>query len=112
MQKTTKSTIQTHLTRNAITPKLYQNPLSLMLGLCCICNIQWLWNSSYRDLANQYVKYLKTKHKNYDIHVVFDGYNDPLSIKAHEKLRSGAISSADININASMQVTCTRESVL
>ena len=59
------------------------------------------------------MKYLKTKHKNSIIRVVFDGYNNPLSTKAHEHLRRGTISSGDINVtDLSMQVTCTRKSFL
>ena len=56
---------------------------------------------------------MKTKYKNSDIYVVSDGCSDSLSTKAHEHLRRGAISSADINkTDISMQVTCTRKSFL
>ena len=82
-------------------------------GGALLYKVQWLRNSSYHDLANQYVKYLKTKHKNSIIRVVFDGYNDPLSTKAHEHVRRRVISSADVNVtDLSMQVTCTRNSFL
>ena len=112
MRKPTKSTLRTHLTWNAITPKTLSKYV-ISDGGALLYKVQWLQNLSYHDLANQYVKYLKTKHKNSIIRVVFDRYNDPLSTKAHEHVRRRAISSADVNItDLSMQVTCTRKSFL
>ena len=101
-----------HLTRNAITPKT-PSKYVIIDDRTLLYKVQWLWNSSYPNLANQYVKYLKTKRKNSIIRVVFDDYSDPLSIKAHKHLRRGAISSADIDVTyLSMQVTCTGKSFL
>ena len=101
-KKTAKLTLQTHLTRNAVTPKTPSKHVVIDVGTL-LHKFQWLWNSSYHDLENQYVKHLKAKHKNSDIHVVFDGCKDPLLIKAYEHFRREAISSANINItNTSM----------
>ena len=112
MRKPTKSILRTHLTRNVITPKT-PSKYVIIDGRALLYKVQWLWNSSYHDLANQYVKYLKIKHKNSIICVVFDGHNEPLATKLHEDLRRGAISSADVNVtDLSMQVTCTRKPFL
>ena len=96
MRKPTKLTLRTHLTWNGITPKT-PSKYVIIDGGALLYKVQWLRNSSYHDLANQYVKYLKTKHKKSIICVVSDGYNDHLSTKVHEHLRRGAISSADMS---------------
>lgn len=90
----TKSTLWTHLTRNAVTPKTPSKNF-VTVGETLMFKVQWLRNLSYCNLGNRYVNHLKTKHMNFDIHVVFDGYSDPLSTKAHEHLWRGAILSAD-----------------
>lgn len=76
-------------------------------------NVNWLRNSTYEDITNQYVEFLKTKHRDSDIFVAFDGYNDPSSTKTHEHKRRKATSSADVNItDTSMRVTCTKKTFL
>ena len=45
--------------------------------------------------------------------VIFDGYDDPLSMKAHEHACRKGLSSADINIaDVSMHVTLNRKAFL
>lgn len=53
---------------------------------------------TYNDLAEQFIGYLVSRHKNYEIHVVFDGYTFDLSTKTSEQQQrqnSGKVS-ADV----------------
>ena len=81
MQKSTKLTLRMHLTWNVVTPKTPSK--HVIDGGALLFKVQWLRDSSHHDLVDHYVKHWKTKHKNSDIHVVFDGYNDPLPTKAN-----------------------------
>ena len=52
MGKPTKSTLRTHLTRKKVTLKFLSK--HVIDGGTLLYKVQWLRNSSYRDLANQY----------------------------------------------------------
>ena len=57
---------------------------------------------TYNDLAEQFIKYLVSRGKNYEIHVVFDGYTLDLSTKNSEqeqRQKSGKVS-ADVTVSA------------
>lgn len=113
MRKPTKSTLRTHLTKNASTPPTTPSKNVVIDGGALLWNVNWLRNSTYDDITNQYARYLHTKHGYSEIDVVFDGYDDPLSTKTHEHTRRKVTSSADVNItDASMRVTCTRKTFL
>ena len=108
----TKSSLRTHLTHNALPSKIPSKHV-VIDGGALLYNVKWLRNSSYDDLANQCVNHLQMKYEHCQIRVVFDGYKDPLSTKAHEHLRRSGVSSADVNItDTSMQVTSTRKPFL
>ena len=54
------------------------------------------------DLGEEFIKYLLSRHKNYEMHVVFDGYAFDLSTKVpkqHQRSNSGKVST-DVKIAA------------
>ena len=62
MRKPTKSTLRTHLTKNVSTPPTTPSKNVVIDGGALLWNVNWLRNSTYDDITNQYARYLHTKH--------------------------------------------------
>ena len=110
MRKATKSTLRQHLVKKAPNAT-EQCEFTVLDGGALLYQVQWFPHSTYNDIAEQYTKYILGKYGNgEDISVIFDGYDDPLSTKAHEHVRRSGLCSADVVVgDASMKVTTSRK---
>ena len=103
MRKTQKSEL-----RNSIL-KLHPHVQTPNAGCCVVDGGAALHHSpwvppqcTYNDLAEQFIKYVVSQHKNYEIHVIFDGDTFDLSTKISDQQQcqnSGKVS-ADVMIAA------------
>ena len=73
-------------------------PSSYVLGEGILLHqVRWLKGSTYKDLAQSYVPYVFRHYNNATI--VFDGYNNPLSINTNTDTRRSPIRCQDVVIN-------------
>ena len=74
----------------------------------------WTIQSTYTELADAFVRFILSKHSyNERIHVVFDGYDDALSLKNLEHTRRGhKILATNVALTSESKVTATREAFL
>ena len=98
MRKPTKSSLRKNLIKNKLDCKEPTHH-TVIDGGALLFQVSWLPNSMYNDISNQYTDYILRKHgEGKTITVIFDGYDDPLSTKAHEHARRNGLSSADVNV--------------
>ena len=110
MRKPSKSALRQNLVKDSPNCK-EQCDFTVIDGSALLYQVPWLPNSMYDDIANQYTEHILEKYgKGENISVIFDGYEDPLSPKAHEHVRRSGLCSADVNVrDSSMKVTTSRK---
>ena len=114
MRKSSKSVLRNSFLKK-VTPTIDTEADACIIdGGALLHKVKWLPNSSYGDVIEQYVNFVKMRYitKYSLVCVVFDGYVDQFSNKAEEQFRRSGLTSSNIKIKDSMRVTTTREAFL
>ena len=68
-------------------------------GGALLHRVHWVKDMKFHDIANQYVCYMR---RNYvSVSIIFDGYDDEMSIKSSEHVRCSALNGSTPNIKIS-----------
>lgn len=109
MRKTKKAALYDVLPNTDITID-FKNSIMVIDGGSLLHRTKWQLGSSYSDICDQYINYVKSHYGPHST-VVFDGYDDTSnSTKTSEQKRRGAAkSSIDINFDLTMKLTVQQE---
>ena len=109
MHKSSKSILRSSILNKVTHAVNTDADVCVIDGGALLHKVKWLPNSTYGNIAEHYINFVKIRYGRYTtICIVFDGYNDHFSNKTEEQLRR----TGNININANMNVTATREAFL
>lgn len=97
MRKTDKSQLAKELCNNVESSSVPQSSLHVIDGGYLLHVVHWAVGTSYAEVAQQYIKYVN-KHFSCSAVIVFDGYNNGLSIKDQEHHRRANNVTPDIII--------------
>ena len=112
MRKPPNSALQNHLfsTAESISPK--DHDVCVIDGGTLLHKVHWP-KSTYGEVLDHYMKYVKSKYKNYkSINVIFDGYSDTNSTKVQEHHCRTTTTSVSLGIRDNTKVTVKREAFL
>ena len=114
MRKTAKSSL-----RNYILKKAERNITSLSVsciigGGALLHKVKQTIGTTFKDFIISYQDYIQARFNRYhNLHIVFDGYDDKLSIKATDhKRRSLQSTSKNVKVTENMILTTNRETFL
>ena len=101
MRKTAKSQLAKALTNNVKPCEQNIQAKYVIDGGALIHKVKWSKKATYKDIAQQYVSYVRTKYGTSCI--VFDGYEQGPSIKDHEYQLRVSRTCADIQLSECME---------
>ena len=80
-------------------------------GGALLHKVKWFYGSSFTDIIDSYIQYIQNKFSKYEtVIIIFDGYNQKLSIKSSEhKRRTSQVTAADVVLTRDVTLTITRE---
>ena len=110
MRKPNKATLRNFLTKNIPKNELPVAFTCLIDGGALLHKVKWMTSKTFWEIIRQYITYINDRYKAYpNICIVFDGYDDPDSIKAHKHARRKGKTSSNANVIALMELTTTQE---
>ncbi len=107
LRKTTKAQLANALTKGV---EVLQSPSEATIvldGGALLHRIKWMKKVTYKEIADQYVRYVDARYGKCSI--VFDGYGQAPSIKDHEHQRRVVRTCADIHLTDVTQVHSNQE---
>ena len=110
MRKPNKATLRNFLTKN-IPQNEHPAALTCVIdGGALLHKVKWMTSKTFGEITRQYITYINDRYKAHtNICVVFDGYDDPNSTKAHEHARRMGKTSSNANVIALMELTTNQE---
>jgi len=113
MRKSSKAVLRNHLLDMIIPEETVDATTCVIDGGALLHWVKWLPKSTYADVIDSYLQFLRSRCKKYSVVYFFDGYTDTQSNKAEEQSRrSSAMISAGIKFSEQIDVTTTREMFL
>ena len=113
MRDAKKHVLGNHLLKGSEVNSVVKNKMFCVVdGGNLLHKVQWLPNSTYKDIVQQYISYV---HRNFGFYpstkVVFDGYENGPSTKDHEHLGRGSMSST-VHVEEHLTVTVDQKAFL
>ena len=114
MRKTVRSSLRNYILKRADGSKTSPSVSCVIDGGALLHKVKWTIGSTFEDVMRSYQDYIQTRFRRYhNVYIVFDGYDDKLSIKATEhKRRSLQSTSPNVNVTENMILTTNRETFL
>ena len=114
MRKPVKSSLRNYILKRADRSKTSSSVSCVIDGGALFHKVKWTIGSTFEDVMKSYQDYIQSRFSRYhNVYIVFDGYDDKLSIKATEhKRRSLQSTSPNVNVTENMILTTNRETFL
>ena len=114
MRKPVKSSLRNYILKRADGSKTSSSVSCVIDGGALLHKVKWTIGSTFEDVMKSYQDYIQARFSRYhNVHIVFDGYDDKLSIKATEhKRRSLQSTSPNVNVTENMILTTNGETFL
>ena len=109
MRKTLKSQLAKALTNDVqLLAERNARAICVIDGGAFLHKIKWAKKTTYKDIAMQYVEYVRTKYGQHSCNV-FDGYEKGPSTKEQEHMRRAGKICAEIQLSESMEVLINQQ---
>lgn len=109
MRKPSKSTLRNHFIKMENTCSVESHDVCVIDGGALLHKVLWP-STTYEAVINEYINYVKRTYRSYSsVVIVFDGYEDEMSIKTQEHDRRSGKTSATVTISKEAKVTSNRE---
>ena len=114
MRKPSKSSLRNYILKKADGNITLSSVSCVTDGGALLHKVKWKIETIFEDVIKSYQDYIQTRFYRYhNLCIVFDGYDDKLSVKAIEhKRRSLQSASQNVNITKNMILTTNRETFL
>ena len=130
MRKAVKSSLRNYILKRADGSKTSSSVSCVIDGGALLHKVKWTIGSTFEDVMKSYQDYIQARFSRYhkarfsryhkarfsryhNVYIVFDGYDDKLSIKATEhKRKSLQSTSPNVNFTENMILTTNRETFL
>ena len=111
MRKAAKSSLRNHILKKADGNVSSSSASCVVDGGALLHKIKWTQGSTFQDIIKSYLDYIRVRFREYqNLCIVFDGYDDEMSIKATEhSRRSAQLSSSNVDVTEKMILTSNRE---
>jgi hypothetical protein len=106
MRKANKASLRNKILKFNHSTVQPNGDVTVVDGGAALHKTPWTLHSTYGECADAFVRYVASKHGyNKLIHVVFDGYDDPLSLKTTEHERRGQTTASNVTVTNDAKVT-------
>jgi ribose 5-phosphate isomerase RpiB len=110
MRKSVKSQLAHVLEKGAQSSGENPQAMHVLDGGAIIHKVKWQKKVTYKDIAVQYVNYVRTRYR--DCCIVFDGYGQGPTIKDHEHQRRIGKTCADIQLSENIKAHIDQQTFL
>ena len=110
-RKSGKSVLRNHLLNKYPSCDSPSSRSVVIDGGALLHKVKWFYGSSFTDIIDSYIQYIQNKFSKYEtVIIIFDGYNQKLSIESSEhKRRTSQVTAADVVLTRDVTLTITRE---